>query len=102
MIPVDPLMTEPLDLDAIERRANAATPGPWATRRGHEWVRYVITEGRVIPDVVAIFNEDCSGRVSDAVFIANARTDVPALVAEIRRLTLDSRRTIDRRTDDPR
>lgn len=79
-----------LDLDAIEARANAATPGPWnAWDRGvgfhialgderDDWGRPedLLPEG-LRTDI---------GRRADAEFIAAARTDVPALVAEVRRL----------------
>ena len=73
-------MTDPLTdayLDAIEQRAHAATEGPWeasAHRTGH----YLV----ICPD--------CGVRGgyerADAEFIAHARSDVPALVAEVRRL----------------
>ena len=73
-------MTDPMtaaELDAIEQRAHAATEGPWeasAHRTGH----YLV----ICPD--------CGVRGgyerADAEFIAHARSDVPALVAEVRRL----------------
>lgn len=68
-----------LDLDVIEARANAATPGPWGalspradgaspvTRAGGAWIAPFTAE-------------------DDAEFIAHAREDVPALVDEVRRL----------------
>lgn len=57
-----------LDLDAIRARAEAATEGPWfAWDRAVGW-NIVIT------------------RPEDAAFIAAARTDVPALLAEVERL----------------
>lgn len=72
---------------AIKKRAEAATPGPWevepddgghdmhgfATRttiRTPEWARYGFDE-------------------ADAEFIAHARTDVPALVAEVESLRME-------------
>jgi hypothetical protein len=51
-------MTED-ELKAIEKRVNAATPGPWTTG---------------------------AGKIQDRTFIAAARTDVPTLVAEVRRM----------------
>ena len=85
-------MTDPLTdayLDAIEQRAHAATEGPWeasAHRTGH----YLV----ICPD--------CGVRGgyerADAEFIAHARSDVPALVAEVRRL----RAAADARTSLPR
>ncbi len=70
-----------LDLDAIEARANAAAPGPpwgWAVSDDRRWVD-VTARGhdRVI---ATTYDDDL------AAFIAHARTDVPALVAEVRRL----------------
>lgn len=80
------------ELNAIEARAAAATPGPW----------WVYDDGRS----AGVVNGDgstyhrpyramiCGGDAHegyfdgpDADFIAHARTDVPALVAEVRRLT---------------
>lgn len=83
---------EPLDLDAIEARANAATPGPWRV-----FTHRVQRSGFQPPPEVyhpkAI--EDAPGDIAhgvpvgasaeDTEFIAHARTDVPALVAEVRR-----------------
>jgi hypothetical protein len=69
-------MTED-DLQAIEARANAATPGPWQLTGGRDEVYDIIGDGRdVVQQVLS----------PDAEFIASARTDVPALVAEVRRL----------------
>ncbi|MEU7771250.1 hypothetical protein AB0C44_07980 [Micromonospora taraxaci] len=64
-----------LDLDAIEARATAATAGPWTTGE----------DGLVWPPQMG---DPVSGSVwlPDAEFIAAARTDVPSLVAEVRRL----------------
>jgi hypothetical protein len=76
--------TPALDLDAIEARANAATPGPWSTGdddNGDCWIR--------IPDHDLYFGniEEVSKCCLDmADFIAHARSDVPALVAEVRNL----------------
>jgi hypothetical protein len=57
-----------IDLDAIEARANAATPGPW--KEGSN-------------DVYSVRN---------AAFIAAARTDVPALIARVRELEAECER----------
>ena len=65
-----------LDLAAIKARCAAATPGPWRLSRSEEIIcgddMYLIDGGGIAP--------------SDAEFIAAARTDVPALVAEVVRL----------------
>lgn len=94
----------PLDtarLDEIEARANAATPGPWRSmREGNQ--RYGDSEqffcgaSRVdgLPRayntqyvIPAIHLEHVSRfKDEDADFIAHARDDVPALIAEVRRL----------------
>ena len=73
-----------IDLEAIKARAEAATPEPWvweifSSAYGGEWVVFDLTD-RVVAS--------CSGGWGpDARFIGSAREDVPALVAEIERLT---------------
>ena len=63
-------------LQAIEERANVATPGLWFYRS------QCIYGGMVLACVIPIRdNAD-----ADAAFIAHARADVPALIAEVRRL----------------
>lgn len=73
-------MTEQLDLEAIEARANAATSGPWHMSN---------TGGDSVwgnpPRALLIFDAPAQKR-TDAEFSAAARTDVPALIAEVRRL----------------
>jgi hypothetical protein len=64
------------ELKAIEARANAATPGDW----------HAIS---TVPDVWLI--EHIAGHLrayqgADAVFVAAARSDVPTLLDEVRRL----------------
>ncbi len=85
-------MSSELDLDAIEARANAATPGPWGsdakpdtsggvghTCPEHTW--YCVSKaGREGFFFVA---HDLTPEDSD--FIATSRTDVPQLVAEVRK-----------------
>lgn len=83
----------PLDLDAIEARANAATAGPW-----HSWDRgigfEVHTGAKCFADIYES-DEQCwelnggmreTFEEGDAEFIAHAREDVPALVRRIREL----------------
>lgn len=71
-----------IDLDAIEARANAATPGPWTVSRSsdHPGERH-IDAGLGAGVYVAM-----DVGADDAAFIANARTDIPALVARVREL----------------
>jgi hypothetical protein len=82
-------VADPLDLDAIEARAAAATPGPWTT--SSEWS---VRTGARDDELVACVQYKDHGR--DAAFIAAARTDVPALVAECRalRAVADAARTL--------
>jgi len=92
-----------LDLDAIEARAKAATPGPWAvtgatiiySRLGKATVaevseldekeRYV--RFRPVELGSERFNEACA----NATLIAHAREDIPALIAELRKLREENR-----------
>lgn len=96
------------ELEVIEAHAAAATPGPWVVgfclsgdvelRRAcgisspagvEQARRCAYPAGEVALDVFCSDSRDeCSHPVSlaDAVFIAAARTDVPALAAEVRRL----------------
>lgn len=85
-------MTDPMTperLAEIEARVDAATPGPWHARDrgiGHE-----LHHGAA-DDCKQNWCEDVNGehretfRRGDAEFIAAARNDVPALLAEVRRL----------------
>jgi hypothetical protein len=72
-------------LDEIDARAGKATPGPW-----RESGSCIIQTDHVTRDVWEI--PQCK---SDTLFIAHARDDVPALVAEVRRLRTAIREIID-------
>lgn len=81
-------MTEQ-ELEKIEARANAATPGKWTAGE----VGVITTDAKISEryDQVASILPICdkSGHCyqdGTTAFIAHARTDVPALVAEVRRL----------------
>jgi hypothetical protein len=72
-------------LTDIETRANAATAGPWCT---DSWEIYQGTEYQPGAEWIG---ETCrAGEMddsrADAEFVAAAREDVPALLAEVRRL----------------
>jgi hypothetical protein len=81
-------------LDAIRARLDAATPGPWeaVTPKRYAAVRsekagcYVYTQGKIPaethPDTVA-------RQQRDAHLIANAPTDLRALLDEVERLTAE-------------
>lgn len=71
------------DLDAIEARAKAASEN-WQARGA----RIVQGNGR-IAELVADFGSAALSEV-DCSFAAAARTDVPALIAEVRRLRAEN------------
>lgn len=82
-----------LDLDAIEARCDAATPGPWhATGRDDDpgdegWrVNGGGVPGSASERAVAACPTYSRHAAQDMAFIAHSRTDVPALVAEVDRL----------------
>ena len=86
-----------LELAEIEARANAATPGPWEVgvlRRecDHPTTNQFTEERSVFPPLgesgpVALAAE---GEHENGAFIAHARTDVPALIAEVKRLRAEN------------
>jgi hypothetical protein len=76
----------PLDLEAIKERAAAATPGPWLPSMNGEGVWSDVIAGRAWANMVCRVWPAMKNVESDAVFIAEARADVPALVAECERL----------------
>jgi hypothetical protein len=80
-------MTAPipeLDLGAIKARADAATPGPWEAGERCVWQAGMLNTAEIAVDC-----EHGNGGIQrhvDAEFVAHARTDVPALLAEVKRL----------------
>lgn len=84
------------ELAAIEARANAATPGPWRDEgpdeRRPRYPHDAIVgpaEDCGIPAMIAKargFYHSAEVETANSQFIAHAREDVPALVAEVRRL----------------
>ncbi|ATW60863.1 hypothetical protein SEA_BENTHERDUNTHAT_93 [Gordonia phage BENtherdunthat] len=95
-----------LDLDAIEARARAATPGPWEFHdediHRNPWVtRKIVRDNEPYHELNVLKvrmarharDECCWPPTStDAEFIAHARTDVPALVSRVRELEAIIRR----------
>ena len=77
-----------MDLEAIKARERAATPGPWLPS-GYGWNIVSAGEDGVSVSTRApqtyLDGTDYDPR-ADAQFIAHAREDVPALVAEVERL----------------
>lgn len=87
MIPnSNPQALSPERLAGISARVESATAGPWCT---DSWEIYQGTEYAAGAEWIG---ETCRGSVdgtqdrADAAFIAAARTDVPALLAEVERL----------------
>lgn len=77
-----------LDLDALEALAEAATEGPWCVMRNGLGQSCGVTVGNgMVLDFGSGGPFDETGTTSpDAAFIASARTAVPELIAEVRRL----------------
>lgn len=88
-------MTTPLtnaELAAIRARAEAATPGPWRWWISNSFRRLSSDatgkDGDVLSGTVqrSDGHPDIAGSDVDKDFIAHARADVPALLAEVERL----------------
>lgn len=94
---------EPLDLKPIKDRASEATEGPWTmviykgrgTKNLHEDKRWFNLHARPYdPELsrakakwhVCIEESEFKPTLHDADFIAHARQDIPALVAEVEQL----------------
>src|SRR5262245_44362024 len=94
----DRIPDEELDLDAIEARAEKATPGPWkdivdSEKNGWRWHEprlcgFDRRENHAAPPWFSTGPRVESPQQAelDSSFIAHARTDVPALTKEVRRL----------------
>lgn len=81
----------PLDLDAIEARSPAAFPPPWRAgvmeSEGKVWAHDPEALGGPSVGERCVFTANKHfPHTANREFIAHARTDVPALVAEVRRL----------------
>ena len=76
----------PLDLDAIRVRVDAATGGPWSADQDECNVR--TADGRALVNVL-LGDDDTREApwqaLADIAFIAAARSDLPALLAELKR-----------------
>jgi len=92
---------EPLDLDAIRARAEAATAGPWAAWLDQDGADHmhgllmvgnaaaVIPDGESYVDGVDVNPIAHTYTPEDREFIAHAREDIPALLAKVERLRRD-------------
>ena len=85
-------MGEPMSeerLQEIEARANAATKGPWIAEDGEIRTGVVLHRVGAVPLYKHVAQDmeygDCMSP-EDADFMAHARTDVPDLISEVRRL----------------
>ena len=67
-------------LQEVEARANAATPPPWKVERLGSYADHDEARISLADDTI----ESC--KYENATFIAHARSDVPALCAEVERL----------------
>lgn len=77
-----------LDLDAIQARADAATPGPWHLDDEHigVWTSAVDAPGGAICEPSDPYPRGLNHPLENMRFVTHARQDIPALVAEVRRL----------------
>jgi len=81
---VEPVVGDGLvDIDAIDARARAATRGPWTIKRSEN---SIVRDSEGLPVYQDIWVADVDVDHENAAFIAASRVDVPALVAEVRRL----------------
>src|SRR6266545_4315065 len=71
------MATTPVDLGHVEALCAAATPGPWRLSDGG-WGEYVTAEGHTV------WQREEPPRVEDAALVAEARTLLPAIAAELR------------------
>ena len=74
-----------MDLQAIEARLEAATPGPWS-RSGYDVGQVVYGPGGQ-PDLIGPISTNSD--IEDAEFIAHAPEDIRALIDEVGRLTVE-------------
>lgn len=77
-------------LDAIESRANAATPGPWIDHvdSASDGILIACTFGAAVDYRIFASDPPILRPDEDRRFICAARTDVADLLAEVRRLQL--------------
>jgi len=86
--------TPPLDLDAIQARANAATPGPWYFQPEYG-PEFIAAEVRGYEHGIGNLEFGAGSQArADREFVIAAREAVPALLAEVRRLTAELARYV--------
>ena len=79
------------ELQAIRERAEKATPGPWEANEVGLYVIAPLARGKESIARMPYPYGDTSDNQSNAAFIAHARTDIPALLAEVERLRVVER-----------
>lgn len=79
--------TTPLDREAIERRVNAATPGPWTFEPDDDGgpLGYILPADPHRPETLFETCNVWEQAYLDGEFVAHARTDIPALLSALRR-----------------
>lgn len=82
------------DLDAIAAREQAATPGPWGAipDYGPDWIGAEVSGYLNAVGELGFGEGDQAD--ADRAFVIGARTDVPALLSEVRRLRAELNQTI--------
>lgn len=86
-------------LEAIRKRAEMATEGPWKLNQDVNGYIYALTPFNVVASVIE-YNDDGTehltlrntNHVNNRIFIAEARTDIPALLALIDELYAENSR----------
>lgn len=76
-----------MNIEEIKAREQAATPGPWMVDTDEQTVIAVTADFQHIVVDYSMKNLSAWGKcLPDVYFIAHARTDIPALIAEVERL----------------
>lgn len=84
------------ELDVIQARADAATPGPWRLSGSKSYIipshgePYKVAQLGGTVDNPGLISREDDRLPHDTEFITYAREDVPALVAEVRRLKTEN------------
>jgi hypothetical protein len=73
------------ELEAIRKRAEAATEGPWYSEDNSVVYSEKVVD-RKYGEPVEVADTSCGPDIGNAEFIAHAREDVPKLLAEVERL----------------
>ena len=78
------------ELAAIRERAEKATPGPWFGEGAEVFTRGDASFNWIPTIYHGRSPEQCRQQEQDAAFIAHARTDIPALLAQVERLRAEN------------